>query len=1562
MYNIGIVSYSEMKFTGMEYTDMSIMHDALARLQEGTHVRLTLASGQIYDGIVRKNDGFESLAVEIRLTAALKYAQIVTIEQDIASERMQLEHAPSVDQYSPIAEQDTSAADQSEAYCPDSEADIAEDSIPEPEQACVFESVPDNDVVSAPAPEAATEMPPEHVDVPEPFPLIPFYTNMMQITDAFKAVGAAPKKILDASFHKLRVYGKEKCIQAANAATEILQYSKYEKDPAVHTYLTHVCVFAHDWQHAADCFVQLGSFYNAAWCILQDAYTGHDKAKFEQAAMYAAVYLMQTPEEEYAEAAAEVLFQGTIHSLDIGAVEVLARAELSPEITALLEIVLQRISIHTQRNISTCATPRECVAYLKAAFPVFHIVTEIWNYLPASAVEAFPSEDDTSKDSSSTYDHTAAPAQEAAPASEPTTVPDTPLSVEMQLQRVRQFAKDKCYTDAVSAAMPLLETEIWQTALDELLHLHLTLWKRDDDPKQAEVIDVLLSRFEGREMTNMSLLETISQYYHRSEQYEKFITLSNRFLESDSVSVERKLNFIYNQAVAYRAMHQFDSAIASLQAWLKLSRERNVQEKQRGTLVYPMLAELYLHTDAYNQAMQAIQHCEETQKVRALRVQLEAAMLPHGDATPKRDAAPLPELSELFAACTESVVPELSAQQIAEQALAIRPPRLYCLLAYLAAAEKIYTGTEEESIITALHTVFATAFHSPLATEQADVNTLFIAYERAKPLLPHQHTALFAACALRALFADDAATDVDFIHMMEQSSVSETYSMLLPLADALNKLYLQTGFRAARLAGEQKDNAFADVINEAIECCNVYDGHSTAADNHSFVQNTRELMFKSDQSELRHCMNIVVTNDLSRVDEVRDTLKQHFIRKNCPVHSKFIDKKKIDAYIDRYWKAGQERTVEENGYGYNMRDKFTGTKRMSAVNQLRKGVICLCKWVVAAESDRAAQNPHAMRYYGAELPNLLRLLDALRSAAEAQMASEGFDWGTESLRMTAEELSAKLGGTYDARNDKYLFVPFLLGEEVLLGDDFMPELQSTFVGISGFSVLERISRHAKSVLPTYTTRVQEIFGSEDVCHNLRSAKLIRRYAQEMNLNGIADLQVYDSLDSCREIAAIRHEQQYQRFRTTLALDMMRGKLPQDDAAQTALTETAAQWAQITRVTEDYGFYVRLLAAIQAQITKSAPKYTAELTQRLEALRTAHTDFGAITPESIEEQIADGSETIASYLLDCVERGDTAVVPMRPRSLEYLESFFLELEENCEMLRNTAVPPENALLRSCGARTLEAAMKPLSNTEDVAFGCQLLRAWHTNNAQQICALLQTFGFADCNADPTATDGIDVAQAWVTISLPFLSMQSVRVISMCDGFSTTALLSLANTATTHTMLLLDTCLRPADRRQLAFHLKMQSNRDHMFLVLDRCVLLYLARHAAPETVHPMLFALMLPFSGYQPDFAALPSMDETAHLDRAASIAELTTLPGEFGFIFDEDVVQLLLATTNGNAVMLRQFCQRLFEVISASDYAGYREAEAPPYRVTMETVQRMLRDGNFFTTLVQPTSEGEVMHE
>lgn len=223
--------------------------------------------------------------------------------------------------------------------------------------------------------------------------------------------------------------------------------------------------------------------------------------------------------------------------------------------------------------------------------------------------------------------------------------------------------------------------------------------------------------------------------------------------------------------------------------------------------------------------------------------------------------------------------------------------------------------------------------------------------------------------------------------------------------------------------------------------------------------------------------------------------------------------------------------------------------------------------------------------------------------------------------------------------------------------------------------------------------------------------------------------------------------------------------------------------------------------------------------------------------------------------------------------------------------------------------------------------------------------------------------------------------------------------------NTIVLLDYALTSSDRRILARKTKTDMS-GKVFAVIDRVILVFLAKHYSETAINRMLMSIIMPFASYQPYIdksadvmppeifigrkyelekiesptgvnivyggrqlgksalrnivrfkreVALGNNSVLTHLEsltvkpfKSMEARELLEVALSYlGFRFPKDndtevLISTIFGTTNYFPGLLQLYCAKLIEAMRR-DYAGYSESETPPYIVKKDHIKKVLAE-------------------
>ncbi|MBQ8791707.1 MAG: hypothetical protein IJZ51_10400 [Ruminiclostridium sp.] len=1093
----------------------------------------------------------------------------------------------------------------------------------------------------------------------------------------------------------------------------------------------------------------------------------------------------------------------------------------------------------------------------------------------------------------------------------------------------------KDYQGAIQLYRKCLEGKEWEDAFSHIILCYLALNNEDCEYGYMEELAAFIAKYDDKEITSTKALESLRQYYVKINDYENGIEVLNELISRcDQDDYLKILQLTASKSRCYKHQQNYESAISELLDWLEIVEQNKIREQHwyRENNIYIELAENYFELGDYENSEKYALLAAATERRQSLqrkladkKAELEAEDEEYEEESEAAPEGAVAEVEETIQEAYDSYVDHADFEAIGKNekdilstAFGFAPDQLYCLLTYINTAaeishssdmmcenengERMYVG----QVIKAVDKALSFAFDSPFLDSEYLSTNVISAFDETKNYLGDKKASLFAASAMYALFSTPYVADYntgDFA-VVAESMEYQQYPTFLPLINDLTAFRETTGYGMDTFADYKTNNSLIEgIIAEAKDCCKTIDMRSDVYENQGQVRRMREFLFSGEESELRQCLDIVAANDTGKYLHVKKTIEDTFIRAGRQVSSDNIDNRKIDRYIDRFWDMARDVIQDEGRHIARPHDKIKGSKRNNIIIAMRRILSCICDWISVAEHFADNENRFAKDEYTKILPKVKNELSGIIESCAQIRQEKGFDWGTEAVRIAAEELLAKVDGTYNAKKNKYFFIDFLRGEDILLDDNYLPERLSTFCDMKDFNILSRIERHASIPHPSFSERLSEILSNEETKHNFRTATLISAYGSDMEIAEITAHKDMQRFAECRKQAKRRFEITRNDFLEGLELYESYGTLSNVNGEKDRLIALADSWYRISRLTNDYGFYSRLLDVIRENISASAVKKGEQLLLKLGKLtENSEYDFGVFSEELIKEKIADQNYTSAEYIMSCILGGDVnAISDYSEEPFGYFNEFISEHTTNHRIVREAGYTLTESILRQSGKKELESALRSWTNNahKETKGGANLLRKWipygRKATPEQITELLTALGFKPVSVTPD--EGVDadayqvycrkqIGRAYYNNCIPAFSSKSesegFRVLCLYGRYDCDTLMDKfrsVNSTAKHTLVFLDYVLNIDDRKKLAQKLKSEKTFTKAFIVVDRVILFYLAKHYAENTIIKRLMAITMPFAYYQP-FVESSAKDMPAELftGREAELASIESPEG------------------------------------------------------------------------------------
>lgn len=624
---------------------------------------------------------------------------------------------------------------------------------------------------------------------------------------------------------------------------------------------------------------------------------------------------------------------------------------------------------------------------------------------------------------------------------------------------------------------------------------------------------------------------------------------------------------------------------------------------------------------------------------------------------------------------------------------------------------------------------------------------------------------------------------------------------------------------------------------------------------------TKKLIF-SPRSDLAECLDAVQQDNRDFLEIIQDFLRTHYIKDGEDIDSGNIDTNKMELVLDQAWaEAGNNiRLVKRSS-------DLMGRLHSNLSMQIRRVVTVLCDYVSILSANTLDEHDHGLATYRRIRDPLLHNLDQAIIFESLHPRDSLEDQAAQAVLLaTLEELHQRLDGTYEEENSRYFYLPFLQGDQVLLDEAYMPELQDVS-GIPELSILTRIQRHCDAALPSLEERFRQLRDSNEPWgDDYGSARLILRYLKS-HPHQVQDTDVLgmdpESIGFADPDAFLNNERR--DFEEYMELAQSYGQFDNSESDQKeSMNQIVKIWCEQTQETHNFGFFHRILDALRNKIQRDAKVREQDILESLKAYQNTDPNWEEQdqTQAAVEEILARlrvQNYTAAEDLLNRLNTkdldiGDAASGP------DYLQEFLMEYDVNAAKagraggnLQANLVREHNKDTRG-GNHLIESWPKgmgtPPAKIKDLLVGLgfpvaqvQAAPPLHGRDHYLVTLSQEVNGRNNGYKHPISAFGSEAETAGFRVVNIFGRMDASRLI---DTFRTIG-------DAKNTLVLLDCALTLADRRALARKVKMEFY-EKTFAVLDRVALVYLASHYSETAINRMLMAVMMPFAAdklYQPN---------------------------------------------------------------------------------------------------------------
>ena len=815
------------------------------------------------------------------------------------------------------------------------------------------------------------------------------------------------------------------------------------------------------------------------------------------------------------------------------------------------------------------------------------------------------------------------------------------------------------------------------------------------------------------------------------------------------------------------------------------------------------------------------------------------------------------------------------------------------ILAYLRAAASL-----NKQIAPVYHTV-ALAANDPMESTDYSFTALVNALAGSDSDYPELNDCCMGAAYLRSSFLASRGYDYTAQGLRDSISVCQNIPALANACDTLEAFRKETG-RAIDIYADYRNHGVKKLAEDLAETTRHADGLYTkfvltpAREGAKFARllETRKILFHRD-SYLGTMLHAIIAPDQNLLEARKQDFVDTYLGGNPQFSSKHISATAIDGLIADAWELANQNMMVKKSNAI-----LQGTRRSNLRSNVNDILSTICQWYALSEQSAGLtwKTPQGEQAYQRLKPQLMEQLLELAECCESEETNASKAQrrtGLHLLATTARELIARLDGSWKFDQEKYLYADFLKTHYITLGEDFMPDLSSTFCILPEYNILARIRAHAESEKPSWQEQIDQIYGMDKACNNYGTAKRILEYLDFIGQPDAAALP--ENEERFVSHTQMQIDMRYRGFRETYALAMNFGQIIKSDAFCYTLEDTVRYWYAAAKATGNYGFFTGILQQAEDQIHASAQQYESQLDEQLDALIASNQQYFRQNPdyaEAIRVQIANQNFTVAEDWMARIRIGDFSLDVQRPEALGYLEAFW-----------NSYV--DTYTRSSDASRTLSALLrKKEGRNKDSKRAMQLIESWlssgHRSNAPRIATLLNLLGWNNIRVAEHPVSGDPKAEVYEVrrdhsetgVTRPLhpiaafgsaLDGQPMYVICLYGIYDCDRLYEKMRSFDAipgSKIILLDYALGQTDRRALARKMKKrESDLRNLNIVIDRVLITYLSDHYNENLINRILMAIAMPFAYYQPYVVeSVHTMPPEIFIGRKLELSEIESASG------------------------------------------------------------------------------------
>ena len=782
----------------------------------------------------------------------------------------------------------------------------------------------------------------------------------------------------------------------------------------------------------------------------------------------------------------------------------------------------------------------------------------------------------------------------------------------------------------------------------------------------------------------------------------------------------------------------------------------------------------------------------------------------------------------------------------------------YAAVTYSKAAD--FVSQEGQS----LYNLLSYALNDPMAHCTYSTDR---AYEMIKQRTTYEDI-LIIATSIRMFFSDQIRYDYNIKPFY---NAIKDYPLLNNCPCLSNVVYILMDFKDVQKKGADAyagyhaksqtdlDKAFLKIRSEASDFYeNFVVGRKKENASQKRFLETKKLMF-SVNSDIGIYIKSIVDGDKEIVTLIEEFLQDNFMKEDSSMTVDSINSDKLWDYIVVFWEKAGDSMM------YRRHADLMSHLRSNITSTTTKAIQLLVRWcALVDQANNHAEDQGTLAFKKIRKPlvdNLNGAIDEINNLSRLNGVDVRDTAAYSVLKNNIYEILRCIEGSYSENEHKYFYVPFLLTDEVILDENYMPDLDMHSSTVLELHPTSRINRHLNKMKanPTFSVRLAQILNEHG--DDYGSAQLILNYLKDVEPSiSTAELEeaITSGVNYAKETADLKKDD----FIGELELAQSYGQIDNStEDKKEKILQIVDKWYEWALETLNYGFFLKVMDAYLTEIKESAKSREIDLLEQLKVFQETQIQNLSLEDKNariirIKSMIDAQNYTVAEDLLA------RAQVAEEEHEEVIEENFLKDFLDNYEDYYRPVATRKSNFTTLVSSRTRNKEERGAKKMADnwLPGGSQLLK-------ERLAVLLSCFGFkieAIKQQPPivrfenylvtTATAKGGRADTYTHPIAAFgsgASREGFRVVCINGAYDADGLIDVMKQIgnAKHTIILHDYALSKSERRRLARKSK-NALGDKFFGVIDRTVMMFLVRNYDETKINRMLISLIMPFGYYQP----------------------------------------------------------------------------------------------------------------